>query len=455
MTVKLLQYQTAHVEKLVSIIKTNNACLDASDTGTGKTYTAVAACKKLGLRPFIICPKSVMANWRRVCEEFELDYITVVNYETIRLGKTYVSGSYGREDSSYVKMVDISKDKSIWGEKIRFEFTLDSDAIFIFDEAHKCCDIDSLNTNVLLSSTLTNLPIMLLSATIADVPEKFKIFTYVLKFIRDASERQLTFRQYMKVIDNWIFRSLRPMTAIHHMLYPDRAARIRIDVLGDLFPETQIDAIPYSMGKSKQDQIEQQYEVIGRELRLLKSKDKKVRANALVKILRAHQRIELLKVPTFVELAKDFMTDGHSIVIFVNFTKTLELLADMLGTKCLVYGEQTAEERDKHVQDFQNNKQRVIICNIRAGGVGLSFHDLHGGHPRVSLISPTWSAVDLTQALGRIHRAGGKSKSLQRIIFTAGTVEERISTKLKIKLKDLNSINNGDLDLTNINFINT
>jgi len=60
----------------------------------------------------------------------------------------------------------------------------------------------------------------------------------------------------------------------------------------------------------------------------------------------------------------------------------------------------------------------------------------------------------LVQALGRIHRAGGKTKSLQRIIYVANTVEERIAEKLKIKLKNINSINNGDLDLTNIEFEN-
>lgn len=75
-------------------------------------------------------------------------------------------------------------------------------------------------------------------------------------------------------------------------------------------------------------------------------------------------------------------------------------------------------------------------------------------HPRVSLISPTWSSIDLVQALGRVHRAGGKSKSLQRIIYTADTVEEKIADKLQYKLLNINSINNGDLDLTNINFEN-
>ena len=51
----------------------------------------------------------------------------------------------------------------------------------------------------------------------------------------------------------------------------------------------------------------------------------------------------------------------------------------------------------------------------QAGGTGLSLHDVNGEHPRVSLISPSFSAIDLKQALGRIHRAGAKSPAVQKL----------------------------------------
>jgi SNF2 family DNA or RNA helicase len=193
------------------------------------------------------------------------------------------------------------------------------------------------------------------------------------------------------------------------------------------------------------------FRIILEEIKNKKSQDKK---NPLTVVLRAHQRIEILKIPTFVELCNDFRHNSYSVVIFVNFTKTLELLCDMLHTTSKIYGEQSQEARLKIIEDFQSNRTNVIICNIKAGGIGISLHDIHGGYPRVSLISPTWSSIDLVQALGRIHRAGGKSKSLQRIIYTADTIEEKIADKLKNKLLNINSINNGDLDLTSIEFDN-
>ena len=295
---------------------------------------------------------------------------------------------------------------------------------------------------------------LLLSATVSDHPEKFRIFFYILNFIDpdQVMKQNLSYEKYQYILTKWIFRDARPLFRINGMLYPDRAARMRIDVLGDLFPETQITAQPYTVDKKREIEIEREYSVIQKELDRLRDKKDKDKMNVLVKILRSQQKIELLKAPLFVELANDFLENKFSIVIFVNYTQTLKLISKMLNTTCLIWGEQTGDERDKNIRNFMENKERVIICNIKAGSVGLSLHDVQGGHPRVSLISPTWSSIDLTQALGRIHRAGGKSKSLQRIVYVANTVEERIADKVQKKIKDINTINNGDLDLTNIVF---
>lgn len=442
----LLPYQIVNTENVVRIIKNNKAVLDSSDTGTGKTYTSIAACKVLQKRPIVICPKAVMTNWKRVCKIFNVEPFFVVNYETLKNAK-YYSPSGRRIKCQYIYYNDSKKSYS-WKN-------IPSDVIFIFDEVHKCSGLSTFNGALLLSvKETTSNNIILLSATIADHPEKFKIFFYILNFIEEsqAKELNLDFKKYMKIIDGWIARDPKPMLRIHNMLATNRSTRMSIDVLGNLFPETQISAVPYSMGKKRESEIEEQYEIIYEELESLKGKSLKDRGNPLVKILRAHQKIELLKIPLFVELTNDFMEDGSSIVIFVNFTATLKSLAEILHTNCLIYGEQTDGERQHNIDMFQSNKERLIICNIKAGGVGISLHDTMGKHRRVSLISPSWSSVDLVQALGRVHRAGGKSKSLQRIIYVAGGTEEKIADKLQIKLKDLNNINNGDVDLTNIIF---
>ena len=110
-----------------------------------------------------------------------------------------------------------------------------------------------------------------------------------------------------------------------------------------------------------------------------------------------------------------------------------------------MWGENKGDERERNIEDFQSDKQRIILVNVKAGGSGLSLHDLNGTYPRIALISPTPSAVDLRQALGRIHRDGAKSKALQKIIFVANTEEEDTCERVKLKLEHLDTINDGDV----------
>jgi superfamily II DNA or RNA helicase len=449
---KLLEYQQEHTNNIIRILKTNNTCLDASDTGTGKTYSAMAACNILNLSPIIICPKSIVAQWKRIAEYFDVKNVVVINYELIKRGRMYNT----KNDKIKCPFIKIKKNDKNTIENITFDMNDKENKIFIFDEVHRCSNLESDNCMLLISAKQTNMKILLLSATIADYPDKFKPFLYVLNFINpdQVQNMNIDYKKYITIVEKWISRDYKPMVRIHNMLYPDRASRIRIDVLGDMFPETQITATSYSMGKKRTEEIEKEYKILQQKLQEIKDKKDKDKSNPLTITIRAQQKIEILKIPTFIELTNDFLHNNYSVVIFVNYTQTLKTLSEMLHTDSIVYGEQDSNDRIRIIEEFQENKSRIIILNIKAGGIGISLHDIMGGHPRVSLISPTWSSLDLVQALGRIHRAGGKTKSLQRIIYAADTVEERIADKLKIKLKNINSINNGDLDLTNINFEN-
>lgn len=441
---KLLEYQIEHFENITRILTKNITCLDASDTGTGKTYTAIASCVYLQLTPIIICPKSVISTWKNVCKYFNVKEYIVVNYELVKNGKMY--GNFTKIKAEFIKVKD--NDFIINVKKNKY--------IFIFDEVHRCSNLESDNCKLMLSVKNTGEKMLLLSATIADFPDKFKPFFYVLNFIdpQQVIQMNIDYKKYISIVSKWIERDYKPMVRIHNMLFPERGSRVRIDVLGDMFPQTQINAIPYTMGKNRELEIEKEYKKLAKELNEIKNKKQNDKQNPLTITMRAQQKIEILKIPTFVELANDFLHNEFSVVIFVNFTQTLKTLAEYLKTDSVVYGEQTNEDRMRIIDNFQNNKTNIIILNIKAGGIGISLHDIHGGHKRVSLISPPWSSIDLLQALGRIHRAGGKTKTLQRIIYTANTIEERIADKLKIKLSNVNSINNGDLDLTNIQFEN-
>jgi hypothetical protein len=106
-------------------------------------------------------------------------------------------------------------------------------------------------------------------------------------------------------------------------------------------------------------------------------------------------------------------------------------------------------ERRGKIDSFQNDKSRVIIGQIQACREGLNLHDLNGNHSRVSLIMPSPSIYDTKQVLGRVHRSGGKTKSIQFLVYAAGVpIEENICEKLDVKLKRLDVLADGECDPT-------
>ena len=159
--------------------------------------------------------------------------------------------------------------------------------------------------------------------------------------------------------------------------------------------------------------------------------------------------MEILKVPVLEELARDALEGNNSVVIFVNFRDTLEALLRRLSGSheiSVIEGSQSGIARDREVKRFQKDESRICLVMTQAGGTGLSLHDERGEHPRVSLISPSFSAVDLRQALGRIHRAGAHSPAVQKIIFAEGTVEMRVCRLVRQKLNNIDLINDNEMN---------
>jgi superfamily II DNA or RNA helicase len=182
-----------------------------------------------------------------------------------------------------------------------------------------------------------------------------------------------------------------------------------------------------------------------RELAKLERIKKSDGESALTVQLRARQEIELIKVPLFVDMVEEAKEQGFSVAIFVNFTETVTALADRLHTSCIFDGKTSDKVRNQNVELFQSDAERVIIVNIQSGGAGLNLHDLNGNYPRMSLISPTYSPVYMRQALGRIWRDSAKTKSIQKIVCVANTVEENICDSVNLKLNNLDLLNDGDL----------
>src|SRR5262249_20789703 len=126
------------------------------------------------------------------------------------------------------------------------------------------------------------------------------------------------------------------------------------------------------------------------------------------------------------------------------FAASMASLLSQLGkhAPAWVAGGQKPEDRARHIAEFQENKTRLILVNIQAGGASISLHDVHGAHPRASLVCPSFNAVDMVQVLGRIHRSGGTNVT-QYLAFAAGTIEERVVSAVLKKISQIGLLNNG------------
>lgn len=433
---KLLPYQINHTQNLITSLQTNHRVLDASDTGTGKTYTAIASCVELGLKPLIICPKSVINSWHNVIEHFDYheNIYGIANYELIKNCR-YYNRWKEKIACPYInaKKILITNNRGKQEVIDSYTWNLPEDSIIVIDEAHSCKNKRTFNSQLLLSlAEHSSQYVMIISATICDKPETFRNYGLLMGFYRTLKESKYWISKVGTNFHN-------PMLGVRKFLFPEYASRMSIKELGDLFPSNQIIAKAYDMKEAPE--IEKMYQLIKEAEEDLKNKEDGARG--LAKITYARQRIENMKVPTMIELAKQFLEEGNSVAIFVNFTESLRSIGEALKTRNFIFGEQTLDERDGIIKRFQDDKERVIIANIKAGGLGISLHDLNGEYPRVSIISPSWSASDVLQALGRIFRAKGKTPVRQRIVYCAKTYEEEICKNMTEKINNIACLNDG------------
>lgn len=440
----MLAYQVPSVTRLVNALRRHRAAVDASDTGTGKTYVALAAMRELGLTPTVVAPKSVLASWKRAAAHYGIE-IRAVNYELVRRGST-----------PYGKIVGEKKGKQ---DGRRFVWSPDVEAL-IFDEAHRAKGSDTLNALLIRGAADQRIPTVAASATLGHNPLEFRAVGRLL-----GLHNWQNFWNWSKsygcrpaYFGGFEFAgSESDLERLGKQIFPDKGVRIRIADLGDAFPETQIatELVDLNGDTAKLNAVYAEMEAEIKALEETAAKDKKnTTALQLTAALRARQKAELVKVPAFVEQVEDGIENGLSVFVAVNFRETLSAISERLAALDIkhgvVIGGQDAAERDAAIASFQADETRVILVMIQAGGVGISLHDLNGKHARLALISPTWSAVELRQALGRVHRAGGKTKSLQRILFAAGTVEEKVQQAVDAKLSRLDTLNDADLESVSV-----
>jgi superfamily II DNA or RNA helicase len=431
---KLFEYQLTSVQYAMRSMSKYNRALLGHGTGMGKTAIALAVARERGRRVAVICPKPITTDWHRLAKYLGVETYEVCGWEWVKTGKSKI----GRWTDD---------------KKKQFQFMLPPDTDLVFDEVHRAkAQGNTQNAFILRDAVVQNVPTIALSATIADDPTKMWALGQFLglhqggkdyfRFLNGNgcvnTQFGMQFRGGNKILKN-----------IHGRIFPDRGNRLKPSDVGSAFPETLIQARAFDMDTARD--IAKEYDDL-----LIRVEEIKMQENAassmgavLAEMTRARQKIELFKAPAVCAMVKDLIEEGNSVFIAVNFTETLKFMETELKTTCTIRGGQNDITRRGNIDSFQNDKSRVIIGIIQACREGLNLQDLNGNFPRVALIMPTYSVFDLKQVLGRVHRAGGKSKSIQYLIYAAGVdIEESVCSSLDAKLKRMDTLMDGEVDGT-------
>lgn len=424
----LLEYQQTSVQMGVASMKKYNRVLLGHSTGIGKTFCALGIVRELSNRVAVICPKTIKTDWQRAAKMMGVEVFEISGWEWAKTGKSKLG---------------------IWTDdkKKAFRYILPADVILIFDEVHRGKGEATQNAYLVRDSVIQNITAIALSATIADDPTKLWAIGQFLGLHQGGKDYHRFLAQNGCSKNGKQFNGGHSvLKKLHRRIYPERGNRLRHSDLGDAFPETLIKAKAFDMDNAKK--IATEYDDLCNRIEELRMQEN-FSANILAEQTRARQRIEMLKVPAVAAMARDMIEEGNSVFIAVNYTESREWLMEELKTDCAIYGGQSEMERRGKIDSFQNDNSRLLIGIIQACREGLNLHDLNGNYSRVALIMPCPSPFDLKQVLGRVHRAGGKTKSIQYIVYAAGVgIEENICSKLDGKLKQIDTLMDGEIDAT-------
>jgi SWI/SNF-related matrix-associated actin-dependent regulator 1 of chromatin subfamily A len=124
----------------------------------------------------------------------------------------------------------------------------------------------------------------------------------------------------------------------------------------------------------------------------------------LARLTKVRVALHKAKHKAVAERIRDVVAGGEKVVVFTSFAEGVARHARTLGESCVsITGSDTAEQRMAAVDRFQSDPAvRVAVCNLIAGGVGLTLtaatHVIH--------LSRWWNPAVEEQCNDRVHRIG-------------------------------------------------
>ena len=388
-----LEHQKLAIEKLVG----NDKYILADDMGLGKTTATVIAALESGVKKIlIICPASLKINWQREIENYTDRSIYIVE------GKKWEDADFMIINFDILKNFhDLKKVK----ESIILNYGFD---LVIIDEAHYIQNKQAQRTKIvndickktdlvwLLTGTpMTSRPINYYNLLdLVDSPIAYNWMAYVIRYC-EGYQFTVGNRKVWNVNGASNLEELRDRTKTHVL------RRLKEDIL-DL-PDKILTPV-YLRLKSKQ------YEALMGEYYDWYDNNTEESSSLTVqfsKLMKVRQIIAEEKVNDTIEIAENIIEQGKKVIIFTNFTDTLNKIKSHFGKSAVALdGKMSKPQRQFSVDEFQtNDKVKVFVGNLKAAGVGITLTAAEA----VIMNDLSFVPSDHSQAEDRAYRYGQKS----------------------------------------------
>ena len=434
-----LDHQKIAIEKLAG----SKRFILADDMGLGKTTSTIIAALETGAKKIlIVCPASLKINWQR----------EIANYSDrpvfIAEGK-----KFSTEDDFVIVNYDILKNFHDSDPKKKDESLLLQSGfdLVILDEAHMISNVQAQRTKIINSFAkkvdkvwlLTGTPMTsrpmnyynLLNLIESPVAQNWKAYAirYCQGFQFTAGKRKV-----------WNVTGASNLEELRDRTSKQILRRLKEDVL-DL-PDKIITPV-YLRLKSKE------YEDLMGEYFDWYDKNPDESSSLTVqfsKLMKVRKVIANEKTKQTIEFAENIIEQGKKVIIFTNFTDTLQTIYQHFGKQAVYLdGSCSNAMRQQAVDQFQNeDKIKVFVGNLKAAGVGLTLTSAEA----VIMNDLSFVPAEHAQAEDRAYRYGQKSNVLVYYPLFDNTIEGAIYDILNRKKEIIRTVmgdsvieNTGDI----------
>lgn len=417
--------------------------MNCDEPGLGKTLQSIATVNLADAFPcLVICPSSLKINWEREWNKFT-DKKAMVLTDKVRDTWTFFwqTGMYQVFIVNYESLkkyfVQRIKKSSGWSLRdVEFRNSIQLFKSVIIDESHRCKSASTQQSKFCKGICAGKEWIIELTGT--PVVNKPKDLIPQLSILG----RMPDFGEYKQFVEKYCAgpREASNLKELNYKLWTTcMFRREKSLVLKDL-PD-KIRQVMTCEITNRREYLDAEQDLITYLQKYKDADDEKIakalRGEVMVRIGILRNISARGKVKEVIEFVNDFRENGQKIILFCSLHEVVDELKDRFPTAVSVTGRDSQEEKQMAVDTFQNDpKTEIIICSIKAAGVGLTLT----ASSNVAFVEFPWTYADCCQCEDRAHRIGQKNSVTCYYFLGRGTIDEKVYKIIQNKKSIANAV---------------